>query len=80
MKKSSPTLTSIRKSFEAGSPLRSLDPEPGDHAAALRHVCLLNVDRRTKIPKDRMALYRIALETLARRETERETDWARCWS
>ena len=39
-------------------------------------LCLLNVDRRTKIPKDRMALYRIALETLARRESERETDWA----
>jgi hypothetical protein len=39
-------------------------------------LCLLNVDRRTKIPKDRMALYRIALETLARRETERETDRA----
>ena len=37
-------------------------------------LCLLNVDRRTKIPKDRMALYRIALETLARREAERETD------
>jgi NACHT domain len=39
-------------------------------------LCLLNVDRRTKIPKDRMALYRIALETLARRESERETDRA----
>jgi predicted NACHT family NTPase len=39
-------------------------------------LCLLNVDRRTKIPKDRMALYRIALETLARRESERDTDWS----
>jgi hypothetical protein len=39
-------------------------------------LCLLNVDRRTKIPNDRMAVYRIALETLARREAERETDWA----
>jgi Leucine-rich repeat (LRR) protein len=39
-------------------------------------LCLLNVDRRTRIPTDRMALYRIALETLARREAERDTDAA----
>jgi hypothetical protein len=63
---------SLKRVIESDRAIRNLAATP----LLCAMLCLLNVDRRTKIPKDRMALYRIALETLARRESERETDWA----
>lgn len=63
---------SLKRVIQSDRAIRSLATTP----LLCAMLCLLNVDRRTKIPKDRLALYRIALETLERRESERETDRA----
>jgi hypothetical protein len=63
---------SLKRVIQSDRAIRNLATTP----LLCAMLCLLNVDRRTRIPKDRMALYRIALETLGRREAERETDRA----